>query len=74
MADLDPRTLRTLSRRLRARSRELDAKNRRNKELIGESPNMVRIGRANEADLWADNLLDEARYIERKRNSGRRAR
>lgn len=63
---LDARTLRTVARRLRGRAHELDRKNKRNKALIGESPSLVRVGRANECDLQADNMLNEARAVERK--------
>lgn len=62
----DARTLRAIARRLRKRGRELDQKNKRNKALIGASPNNFRVGRACECDLQADNLLSEARRIERK--------
>ncbi len=61
---LDAKTLRTVARRLRSRGRELDKKNKRNKALIGESPSQVRVGRACECDMQADNLLSEARSLE----------
>lgn len=63
---LDARTLRAIARRLRTRANELDRKEKRNRALIGESPNNFRVGRACECDLQADNLLSEARRIERK--------
>jgi len=67
---LDVRTLRCISRRLRKRSRELDAINKRNKALIGQAPSLVRVGRANEADLWADHLLNEARAKPKSKRKG----
>lgn len=69
---LDPRTLRAVSRRLRSRANELDRKNKRNKALIGESPSLVRVGRANECDLQADNLLSEAKKLESPKKKAKR--
>jgi hypothetical protein len=64
---LDVRTLRAVSRRLRARTRELDAKIKRHANLLtGRASNPYTVGRACEAELQADNLLSEARAISKK--------
>jgi hypothetical protein len=71
--DLDARTLRCVARRLRGRGRELDAKNKRNKALIGEPHNPYRTGRAMECYMQVDHLITEARAIERKSKASKGA-
>ncbi len=61
---LCPRTLRNIARRMRTRANRLDKRERQRKKL-GLKMSDVAIGRACECDLWADNLLAEAKRLEK---------
>lgn len=62
---LDPKTLRWVSRKLRTRARAIRVRN------LDGTENSYSVGRNMEAYLQADNMLEEARAIERTKKARR---